>query len=230
MAGDGADEGAPGSSTRCTSSTSPTRRSVSESWRDFFADYQRDARRRGQRPRQGAARHGPHRRHRPDAGGGTVGAPPAPPAAPTPSRHRHRRRRHRRGARRAAARRAARIVENMEAASRCRRPPRSARCRPSCSRSTAGSSTATWGAPGGQGQLHPPDRLRHRPAMRPCRHEQHLPRRSRRQARLVRNEQRRAGPRVDVEKSRRHPHAARAGHQGRRHDRLRAASGAPTRT
>ena len=140
-----------GSSTRCTSSTSPTRRRSARAGRTSSpttgpgdAAHDRPPRPDGAAPRPagagGGRRSGPARTPAPARRRPSRRPPPKPAAASRrPPGQGARRRAHPR--RRGPHRR----QHGGQPASR--RPPASARCRPSCSRSTARSSTATWAAP-----------------------------------------------------------------------------------
>ena len=144
--------------------------SVSESWREFFADYHHGGanlarpstptavgRCQSPGPAPGGGRRAPDTRERPPTAG-----PPAPAARRRPAADEHRGphapaaagrpppspgavgadcRHAAPGALRCGA--AARIVANMRPVSRCRPRPAFGWCRPGCSRSTAGSSTTS---------------------------------------------------------------------------------------
>ena len=206
--------------------------SVSESWQEFFADYQ------SQTPRvaaaaaastqvreiaDGARAPSDLRSPRPatqsaaDAGARAPHRSPPSPAAPAPTpveRTRQAdpwRRRGDRGQHGAQPR-------------RCRRPRASATCRPSCSRSTARSSTASASAPARPRSASPtssgtpscapsPTRC---PAMKNTFLEG-----ADGKPRLVVNDHVNMGLAVDVSEGRRQPHARRARRPRRRHARLR---------
>ena len=153
--------------------------SVSESWREFFADYvpggvatAAPCRRRRRRQR----RAGRDQRPPAAADGAPAAATPAPRSAgrrprrrrrrPAPSaaagprrpgRRRHRRRRptRRSGAGAAAGGGGPDRRRTWRRRWRCPRPPACARCRPSCSRSTGPSSTSTWPGPRGRRSASP---------------------------------------------------------------------------
>ena len=206
-------------STRCTACSARTRSAVSEGWREFFADY--TPARRGRAP------------------------PPAPaPAAPAPAaphraRAAPRRRRQRRApvaldgeTRRAVARRGG--AHRREHGGEPRGPDRhvGARgARPSCSRSTARSSTTTSRAPAAARSsfTHLIGFAVLRALQSRAAHEREL-RRRRRHAERRAPRAREPRPRDRPAEVRRHAHAARAEHQERRHARLRRASTPRTRT
>ena len=224
-----------GSSTRCTSSTATIPRRSARAWQEFFADYHGGRRADGvtaSAPRRAAARRRrpappttvgssaggdgrPRRSPRPRpaaAAGARAGAarPPATPAGGTG----------RRAGRADPRRRGAAIAANMEA--QPRRPhghAASATSRPSCSRSTARSSTATATAPGA-GKISFTHLIGYAvvraitdavPAMRNTFAEG-----ADGKPRLVRQRHGEHGPRRRRRQGRRHPHARRAGDQGRR--------------
>ena len=206
--------------------------SVSESWREFFADYVPggvSAVARAVGPTRSPAPEPAVARPRPRTGlPRRPSRPPAvPPATAPPGTARARTAPGPAvGAPAADALRGARGPDRAEhggVACRFPPPPACARCRPSSSRSTGPSSTSTWPAPRGQGQLHPPHRLRRRAGARGGPRAQRQLRARRRgqgQARRGPPRPRRSRPGRGPREVRRDPHPARPRDQRGRDPRL----------
>ena len=200
--------------------------SVSDSWQEFFADY------RSQTPaaRRGRRRLAPHPRDRRRPRLGASGRRPSPHRCPPPPRRRPR------PATGAAARRARTRTGQADPWRRRghRRQHGTQPRGPHRHQLPQRAGQAARGQPQGdqrvprahgadEGQLHPPDRLRHRPRhrRRGAGDEEHVPRGCRRQAAPRRQRARQHGPRRRRVEGRRQPHARRARGPRRRHARLR---------
>ena len=144
--------------------------SVGEAWREFFADYKSMtappptlvAPPQPRQPPAGHRRSGrpAPRNHLPRPQSSSVASEPAAAATRRSSPHEGEAQRSPSSRGRFFAALPRPSPPTWSAASRSRRRPASATSRPSCSRSTARSSTATAPQRSGQGQLHPPHRLR----------------------------------------------------------------------
>ena len=219
-----------GSSRRCTSSSGPTRPSVSETWREFFADYHAGptltgAARRSRLPP--AAATAPRPRGRRPRRAGTP-APPQPSAlrrAPTQTPCRRQRRR----------RRAATPAADPRRRRRHRRQHGAQPRRPDGDQLPRRPGQAARGQPQGHQRLPQPQRAAARsasptssatpscgPSPTPCPTMNNtFVEGADGKPRVVRNAARQHRPRRRRRQGRRHPHAGRAGAARRRHARLR---------